>query len=200
MKISPIASNNYPSKQNFKAEVRILPSAAHDNQPNEDRYLMNAEAKRLQLELQRRFPSSNDNIQILIEPNGYRLNSRLSKSYINSMKVYMGYKDPEIARQNILRRSINPPHADYVALTQDTISKVQRRDPEIMKKIQKKVDTSQDYFTTDDIRQKATWVGNDLINDVIAIVNNALDYGVTEYVEPTPNVYTSEGNKTDYWI
>ncbi len=196
MKISPIASNNYSSKPNFKAEVTILPSAAHDNQPAEDRYLMNEEAKRLQLELQRQFPSQNDNIQILIEPNGFRGNY----GYYNSMKVYMGYKDPEIARQNILRRSITPPHADYVALTQDTINKVQRRAPEMMKKIKEKASISEDFDTIKQLRENTGFHRKQLLSDVVAVINNALDYGVTEYEEPTPIVYTSEGNKTDYWI
>ena len=123
MKILPIIASNHPGKNlvNFNADVTILPNTAKGNQPTEDKFILEDETKKIQKELQKRFPSKNDNIQIFLQPNGFRSASD-KKLYWNQITAYMGYKDAERARQEIIQKNITPPSDDYVLLEKETMN------------------------------------------------------------------------------
>ena len=181
MKILPIASNKFVKNAvNFKADVVILPSSARDNQPYEDKIILESETEKIKKELQRRFPAKNDNLQIFLQPSGFRGNFNKAH-YWNEIKAFIGYKDTEKARQDILRKNQIPPNEDYVTLQPETIEKIKNRDPEIIKKLEKKVEHESTNYLKDDISAN---IKLNFIDDIEAIIKNALDYGLTEWEKP----------------
>ena len=152
MKILPIIASNHLGKNlvNFKADVTILPNTAKGNQPTEDKFILEDETKKIQKELQKRFPSKNDNIQIFLQPNGFR-SSYDKKLYWNRITAYMGYKDSERARQEIIQKNITPPNDDYVLLEKETIQKLNNKEHSIMKKLEDRLDYCSEYYIKEDI-------------------------------------------------
>lgn len=195
MRILSIAPNRFvKNNASFKADIVILPSAARDNQPLEDKIILERETENVKNELQRRFPSKNDNLQIFLQPSGFRGNSNKSH-YWNEIKAFIGYKDTEKARQDILRKNQNPPNDDYVMLQPETIEKIKDRDDEVIKKLEKKVEHESTNYLKDNIADN---IKLDFINDIEAIIKNALDYGLTEWEKPqVVPLSSTTGDKID---
>lgn len=181
MKILPIIASNHLGKNlvNFKADVTILPNTAKGNQPTEDKFILEDETKKIQKELQKRFPSKNDNIQIFLQPNGFR-SSYDKKLYWNRITAYMGYKDSERARQEIIQKNITPPNDDYVLLEKETIQKLNNKEHSIMKKLEDRLDYCSEYYIKEDIPK----ISSELIDNVEYAIENSLDYALTEYEKP----------------
>lgn len=199
MKILPIIASNHLRKNftNFKADVTILPNTAKGNQPDEDKFILEDESKKIQKELQKRFPSKNDNIQIFLQPNGFRSTSD-KKLYWNQITAYMGYKDSERARQEIIQKNITPPSDDYVLLEKETIQKLIKRDSSLMNKLKNKVDYTSRNYLKNDIQGN---IGRDFIDDIENVIKNELDYGLTEYEKPEVDILRpSTDDKTDIWL
>lgn len=188
MKVTPI---------NFKANVYVIHSQTTGNQPERDRVLLEREAQRVKEDLEKALPSRDDNVHIFIQPYGFRSKTE-PNVYCNMLRAFIGYENSERARQDMINRSIVPPNEDYVALTGETITKLKNRSSDIMEKLKKQVDTETNCVQWYDIE---TCLRKPLVRDVIAIIKNALDFGLTEYVKPEPEEYTSDyDDKTKYWV
>lgn len=182
---------------NFKANVYVIHSQTTGNQPERDKVLLEREAQRVKADLEAALPSRDDNVQIFIQPYGFR--SRIdSREYYNGLTAYLGYENREKARQDMINRSINPPNEDYVALSDETVTKLKNRSGDIMEKLRKQVDVKaecvQGKYIENSLRQP-------FVNDIVAIVKNALDYGLTEYVKPEQEIIIPDNDdKTRYWV
>ena len=188
MKVTPI---------NFKANVYVIHSQTTGNQPERDRVFLERETQRVKEDLEKVLPSRDDNVHIFVQPYGFR--SRIdSREYYNGITAYVGYENSERARQDMINRSIVPPNKDYVALIGETIAKLKNRSNDIMEKLKKQVDIKakcvQSKYIENSLRQS-------LVNDVIYVVKNTLDYGLTEFVKPEQEMIIPDNDdKTKYWV
>ena len=182
MRILPIASNILKKNSiNFKADVVILPSTASDNQPKEDKFILERETEKAKSELQRHYPSKDDNLQIFLQPNGFRGFYDKYK-YYNQINAYIGYRDSEKARKDIIQRDITPPNNDYIRLEKETIQKLINKEPDIMKKLQGQIDYMSEIYVKEDIPK----IAPELVDSVNYAIKNTLDYGLTEWEKPVP--------------
>lgn len=177
MRILPIASNILKKNSiNFKADVVILPSTARDNQSKEDKFILERETEKAKSELQRHYPSKDDNLQIFLQPNGFRGFYDKHK-YYNQINAYIGYRDSEKARKDIIQRDITPPNNDYIRLEKETIQKLINKEPEIMKKLEGQIDYMSEIYVKEDIPK----IAPELVDSVNYAIKNTLDYGLTEW-------------------
>ena len=96
---------------------------------------------------------------------------------------------------DILRKNQNPPNDDYVMLQPETIEKIKDRDDEVIKKLEKKVEHESTNYLKDNIADN---IKLDFINDIEAIIKNALDYGLTEWEKPqVVPLSSTTGDKID---
>lgn len=201
MRVSPIASNFtnrfLKNNINFKADVVILPSSAKDNQPQGDAVILQRETEKIKKELQRRFPSKDDNIQIFLQPTGFRGHGD-KRNYWNMIDAFLGYRDSERARQDIIKRNSNPPNEDYYPLQPETIEKLRNKNSELLRKLDKKVQQTSTNYLKDDIEPN---IKLHFIDDIEYILKNTLDYGLTEWEkQPVEPLSSPEIDKTKYWL
>lgn len=173
------------SRPNFKADVIVLPSSAKDDQPPADKFILEKETQKIKEELQRRFPSKNDNLQILLQPSGHRGNAD-KKKYWNYINAFLGFKDAKRAREDIIRKNEVPPNDDYLTLKSETINKLKNKDPEIMKKLEEKHKHDSEYMAKEDV---ANLEKTDFVDDIEDIMKDALGYELIEYEEPKRKPY-----------
>ena len=203
MRILPAASYGFlKSSPSFKAEVIVLPSSPIDQQPAEDKFLMERKAEEIGKILQKRFPDKNDNLQIFLQPSGYRQFEETHDMFIvrkfkemvgyaddskgiywNKLRAFFGYKDADRACRDILKRNKKPPEYFYVKLQPETIEKIKKKDPEIIRKLERKAEHESEYCIKEDIDKN---IGIEFADDVEEIVKSGLDFGLTEWEKPRP--------------
>lgn len=138
MRINPVAfgiSNN--NKPAFKAEVEIGAWNIRDNQPSQDRIALEEVAKSTKERLEKIYPDKNDNIKIVLQPYGYYV--RDTKSYLNGIDAYVGYKKHEVARQYIIDNNNTNEWKYPTRLDDEDMCKLRDRDAYFMSQLQKPV-------------------------------------------------------------
>jgi len=193
MRISPITPNISVKKNiNFKADVSILPMSARENLPDDDIFLIERAADEVKDEFKRLFPDKNDNLQIFVQPAETRYANEAF--YFDTIKAFIGYKDAERARTDILKRNQTPPDKDYVTLHYKTIEKLKNKEPEMMKKLgEKAFCDSMFYLQGGNIDEIKT----NFIDRMKKFIKNRLDYGLTEWVDEP---YTIEPHVTELYL
>ena len=193
MRISPIAPNISAKKNiNFKADVSVLPVSARENMPDKDIFIIERAAENVKDEFKRQFPDKNDNLQIFIQPVETRYANQAY--YFDKIRAFIGYKDAEKARTDILKRNQTPPDKDYVTLQPETIEKIKKKEPGMMKKLGEKVlCDSLFYLQGGNIDEIQT----NFINRMKKFIKNRLDYGLTEWVDEP---YTIEPHVTELYL
>lgn len=114
----------------FKAQVMIIPSCAEAGQPERDRVIMQKQTEDYKAKLQKAFPKD-DNVMIVLQPSGYY--SRDVKKYFSEIKEFIGYKDPERARVDILEMQDDLEDADK--LEPHIVRALKNKEPEMMKRL-----------------------------------------------------------------
>jgi len=203
MKILPAASYGFLKNiRSFKAEVIVLPSSPIDQQPAEDKLIMERKAEEIGEMLQKRFPDKNDNLQIFLQPSGRRQFEETHDMFIirklkemfgcaddskgiywNKLRAFFGYKDADIACCDILKRSKKPPEEFYIKLQPETIEKIKNKDAEIIRKLERKAEHESEYCIKEDVDKN---IGKQFADDVEELIKNAMDFGLTEWEKPRP--------------
>lgn len=203
MRISSAASYGFlKNSPSFNAEVIVLPSSPIDQQPAEDKLIMERKAEEMGALLQKRFPDINDNLQIFLQPSGRRQFENTHDMFIirklkemvgyaddskgiywNKLRAFFGYKDADRACRDILKRNEKPPEYFYVKLQPETIEKIKNKDSEMMKKLERKAEHESEYCIKEDIDKN---IGIEFADDVEEIIKSGLDFGLTEWEKPRP--------------
>lgn len=194
MRIPPIA-HNISAKKNisFKADVSVLPMSLREHLYNDDIYMLNSEAEKVKDELKKRFPDKNDNLQIFLQALETRYNYQ--PVYDDKIRAFIGYKDANRARTDILKRNQTPPYEDYITLQPETIEKIKNKEPGIMKKLGDKiVQASQFYLRGDDINE----IKSEFMGRIEKLIKNEMDYHLTEWVQPEP--YSVQTEVTELYL
>lgn len=134
MRVNSITPSYFNSRNNFspnfKAQVMIIPSCADSGQPQRDRVTLQKQIEDYKSKLEKAYPDD-DNVVIVLQPDGFDCPS--NKTYYNSIKEFVGYKDAERARIDILKIQDGLDPEDK--LEPHIVRALQHKDPEMMKRL-----------------------------------------------------------------
>lgn len=188
MRINAISRGYFGLKNtvspNFKADVIIIPSCAEPGQPERDKFIMQKQTQDYKEKLQKAFPKD-DNVMIVLQPDGYLTSDK--KQYRSRINEHVGYKDPERARVEILKKQSAIKEEDR--LEPEIIQALEDKDPIMMKRlVENKLSSSSDFHYSEELSET---IDPECIESMSECIED-LEYYVTKEQEEAPKVVEEE--------